>query len=193
MPRCLLSSPRLKDDDAGVREAAARALDAFDGSQAAEALAEALADPVASVRRAAAEALADKKDPAAAPLLIDLSTHPEASVRAAALSRAGRPARPRGARHRLWQRCMMAMPKCEKTRQKFSAGCVRRRQRRALSRRRVIENAEVRRAAIAALAFAGDAARSGACRRRNRFRLAGARERGERPGQAWRQPKAFKR
>ena len=40
---------------------AARALDAFDGSQAAAALVGALADPELSVRRAATEVLADRR------------------------------------------------------------------------------------------------------------------------------------
>src|SRR4051812_31721948 len=53
----------LKDEDAGVREAAARALDGFDGPDVVGPLLDALEDSEPSVRAIAAEVLAAKQDP----------------------------------------------------------------------------------------------------------------------------------
>ena len=57
----------LRDQDATVREAAAKALDEHDSIEVVEALVGALEDKVAAVRAAAAETLAEKKVPGSAP------------------------------------------------------------------------------------------------------------------------------
>jgi len=80
---------RLKDDDAGVRRAAAQSLGRLGDRRAVQPLIGILADPEAEVRRSAIEALADLEDPAAIGPIAGLLKDPDTDVKKEALSALG--------------------------------------------------------------------------------------------------------
>ncbi len=80
---------RLKDDDAGVRRAAAQSLGRLGDRRAVQPLITVLADPEAEVRRSAIEALSDLEDPAAIGPIAGLLKDSDTDVKKEALSALG--------------------------------------------------------------------------------------------------------
>lgn len=80
---------RLKDDDAGVRRAAAQSLGRLGDRRAVQPLIAILADPEAEVRRSAIEALSDLEDPAAISPIAGLLKDSDTDVKKEALNALG--------------------------------------------------------------------------------------------------------
>lgn len=80
---------RLKDDDAGVRRAAAQSLGRLGDRRAVQPLITILADPEAEVRRSAIEALSDLEDPAAIGPIAGLLKDSDTDVKKEALNALG--------------------------------------------------------------------------------------------------------
>ena len=80
---------RLKDDDAGVRRAAAQSLGRLGDRRAVQPLITVLADPEAEVRRSAIEALSDLEDPAAISPIAGLLKDSDTDVKKEALNALG--------------------------------------------------------------------------------------------------------
>ena len=80
---------RLKDDDAGVRRAAAQSLGRLGDRRAVQPLIALLADGEAEVRRATVEALSDLEDPAAIGPIAGLLKDPDTDVKKEALNALG--------------------------------------------------------------------------------------------------------
>ncbi|HKR55327.1 MAG TPA: HEAT repeat domain-containing protein [Gemmatimonadales bacterium] len=80
---------RLKDDDAGVRRAAAQSLGRLGDRRAVQPLITVLADPEAEVRRSAIEALSDLEDPAAIGPIAGLLKDSDTDVKKEALNALG--------------------------------------------------------------------------------------------------------